>query len=99
MKAFRFHRAARAELRAAAEYYAAINPQLAGGFYETVNQLVRDVRAQPALYRLFDPPARRHFRAPFPYALIYVDRPGEVWILAVMHFKRPPGYWRERLDQ
>jgi hypothetical protein len=43
------------------------------------------------------PPARRHFRLPFPYAVIYIERPDYVWILAVSPFKREPGYWRERL--
>jgi hypothetical protein len=46
---------------------------------------------------MFDPPARRHFGPVFPYAVIYLDRLGEVWVVAVMHFKQRPGYWRERL--
>ena len=46
---------------------------------------------------MFDPPARRHFSAAFPYAVIYVEKPDSVWIVAVMHTKRQPGYWRERL--
>jgi len=66
VKSFRFHRAALAEAAAAAEHYAGINPQLGMRFYDVIDQLVRDVCAQPTLYRVFDPPARRHFRATFP---------------------------------
>lgn len=97
MKPFRLHRTALAEAVAAAEHYAAISPQLGARFYDVLDQLVRDVRTQPTRYRVFDPPARRHFRAPFPYAVVYLDRPDVVWIVAVMHFKQRPGYWKERL--
>ena len=46
---------------------------------------------------MFDPPARRHFGTRFPYAVVYLDLPDRVWIVAVMHFKQRPGYWAERL--
>jgi hypothetical protein len=46
----------------------------------------------------FDPPARRHFSVDFPYAIIYLNQPDRVWIVAVVHMKRKPGYWRGRLD-
>jgi len=97
VKPFRFHPAARAELKAAAEHYAAIIPQLGQRFYDSIDRLVREVRAQPGLCRPFESPAHRHFRAPFPYAVIYLDQPAEIWIVAIMHFKQRPGYWRERL--
>ena len=97
MKPFRFHREALAEAKVSAEHYAAISPELGLRFYDTVDRLVREVCAQPALYRVFDPPARRHFRRPFPHAVIYIDRPDYVWIVAVAPFKMRPGYWKERL--
>jgi toxin ParE1/3/4 len=40
---------------------------------------------------------RRHFSETFPYAVLYVDKTDHVLVLAVAHFKRRPGYWRERL--
>jgi hypothetical protein len=30
-------------------------------------------------------------------AVIFLDNPGYVWIVAVMHVRRRPGYWRARL--
>ena len=97
MKPFRFHRKALEEAKAAAEHYAAIDPQLGLRFYDTIDQLVQEVCAQPTLHRIFDPPARRHFRRPFPVAVIYLDRPDYVWIVAVAPFKMRPGYWKDRL--
>ena len=50
------------------------------------------------LVRIYRPPhARRHFRHPFPYAVVYVVKPDHIWVLAVMHFKQPPSHWLHRL--
>ena len=97
MKPHRFHRKADAEYARAAEYYAAISPQLGGRFYDEIERLIAEIRSQPGLYRVYDTPARRHFSTVFPYAVIYLEDPGTIWILAIMHFKRKPGYWKSRL--
>jgi len=55
------------------------------------------VRQNPERFRLFDAPIRRHFSDVFPYAVLYVDQPDRVLIIAVMHMKRRPGYWKHRL--
>jgi hypothetical protein len=44
------------------------------------------------------PACQRHFRLPFPHALIYVNRSDEIFIIAVSPFKRAPGHWRELLE-
>lgn len=97
MKAFRFHRLARQEILRAAEHYAAIQPDLGRRFYDSVEQLICDVRRRPAAFRLFAPPAHRHFGGRFPYAIVYIDLPDHVWIVAVMHFRQRPDYWVERV--
>ena len=98
MKPYRFHRQADAEFTAAAEHYAAINPALGQRFYITIHELLDEICASPTVHRMILPPARRHFRLPFPYAVVYIDRPDYVWVIAVSPFKREPGYWRERLS-
>lgn len=97
MKPLRFHRAASEELKAAGRHYAAIHPELGGRFYEAIERLLQDIRTQPTLFRMFASPARRHFGSRFPYAVVYVDLPDRVWVVAVMHFKQPPGYWTARI--
>lgn len=62
-----------------------------------MDEVIAEACARPTLRRMFDPTARRHTGPIFPYAVIYLDQPNEVWIVAVMHFKQRPGYWRERL--
>lgn len=97
MKPFRFHRLAEQELLAAARHYTEINPRLGRRFYLSMLDLVQEIRTHPKRFREILPPARRHFRAPFPYAVIYIDLPEEVLILAVSGFKRAPGHWQDRL--
>lgn len=97
MKPLRFHRAAREEIRATVEHYAAIQPELGAQFYDAMEALICEIRAQPTMFRMFDPPARRHFGPRFPFAIVYLDLPERVWVVAVMHFKQRPGYWADRL--
>jgi hypothetical protein len=97
VKPYRFHRQADAEFAEAAAHYAAISPELGQRFYVTITELLDEICTAPTRYRMILPPARRHFRLPFPYAVIYLDRPDYVWIIAVSPFKREPGYWHERL--
>jgi plasmid stabilization system protein ParE len=91
------HPAADEEFAEAVRYYAEIESDLGMRFYREMERLIRDACAHPERFRMFDPPARRRFGAEFPYAVIYVAKPDHVWIVAVMHIKRQPGYWRERL--
>ena len=97
MKRHTFHPEAEKEYTAAASYYFQINPELAGRFYDEIERLIHEARSQPQRFRVFDPPARRHFSTVFPYAILFLDQPDRILIVAVMHMKRRPGYWRERL--
>ena len=95
----RFHADARIDFRNAAAHYAAIRPELGRQFYRHVEGLIAEIEADPTLLRVYRPPhARRHFRRPFPYAVVYVLRTDEVFIVAVMHLKQPPRYWLHRLE-
>jgi plasmid stabilization system protein ParE len=90
------HEEANRELREALDYYLAISPELGVRFYREMERLLLEVCERPLLFRQFDPPARRHFTDKFPYGVIYLVQPEHVWIVAIMHLNRIPGYWRER---
>ncbi len=90
------HEEANREFREALDYYLAISPELGVRFYREMERLIIEVCERPLLFRQFDPPARRHFTDKFPYGVIYVVQPDQVWIVAIMHLSRIPGYWRER---
>ena len=94
---FLLHPEADAELAKAVRYYSEVSSEVGERFYHEMERLFREVCADPERFRKFDSPARRHFSRDFPYAVIYLEKPDHLWIVAVMHMKRRPGYWRERL--
>jgi plasmid stabilization system protein ParE len=91
------HPEADEEFVGAIRYYSEISPELGQRFYREMERLFFEVCADPERFRRFEPPARRHFSRDFPYAVIYIDKPEFVWIVAVMHMNRRPDYWRKRL--
>jgi toxin ParE1/3/4 len=94
---FLLHPEADEEFAGAVRYYAGISPDLGVRFYRDMERLLLEICADPRRFRKFDPPARRHLSRDFPYAIIFLEKPDVVWIIAVMHLKRRPGYWRERI--
>jgi plasmid stabilization system protein ParE len=92
------HPEADEEFAGAVFYYSQISPDLGVRFYREMERLFREICADPKRFRKFDPPARRLFGRDFPYAVIYLEKPDHLWIVAVMHMKRRPGYWRGRLE-
>ena len=85
------------EFAQAVRHYSEIDPELGIRFYREMERLIRDVCTSPGRFFMFDPPVRRHLSAVFPYAVVYVEKPDGVWIVAVKYMGRRPGYWRERL--
>jgi hypothetical protein len=92
-----FHPEAGQEYLQAVEYYAAISPELGERFDMRIQHLVDEVSRDPQRFFRFHPPAQRVLALIFPYSVVYLDQPDRVWIVAVMHTSRRPGYWRNRL--
>jgi hypothetical protein len=93
------HPEADEEFVAAIRHYSEISPELGRRFYREMERLFLEICADPERFRRFDPPARRHFSRDFPYTVVCVETPASVWIVAVMHMKRRPGYWHDRLGR
>jgi hypothetical protein len=92
-----FHPEANQEYLEALEYYAAVGLELGERFDLEIHHLVTAVSRDPQRFFSFNPPARRALSREFPYSLVYVEEPDLVWIVAVMHAKRRPGYWQKRV--
>lgn len=58
----------------------------------SVHKLAKD----PGFPREFDPPYRKVVTDRFPYQIVYRISGDSVWIVAVMHQSRRPGYWKKR---
>lgn len=90
------HPAAEDEFAAQVEYYEREQPGLGGRFYREVIQTFEWIEANPFLPRL-----RRNYRRVnlkvFPFYLAYVVEGDVIWVLAVAHGARKPGFWMERM--
>lgn len=97
MKPHRFHPEADEEYAHAATHYAGISPELGRRFYDEIERLIAEVRAAPHRFRRIDGDVRRHLADDFPYAMLFLNEPDRIWIIAVMPLKRDPDYWKHRL--
>lgn len=91
-----FSSQARADLRAAAAFYAATSPRLTARFGAEVEAAVHRVAESPATWPPVNARLRRCLLDRFPYSLVYRTDSDPVRVIAVMHHRQRPGYWRGR---
>lgn len=97
MKPFRFHPEALREADEAAKYYEERQKCLGGRFVEALSVTINCIIRTPKLYgKLYDE-IRKCRLLRFPYGVIYRDKADFIEIIAVMHLKRKPGYWKSRV--
>ncbi|MBL9194254.1 MAG: type II toxin-antitoxin system RelE/ParE family toxin [Opitutaceae bacterium] len=97
MKSRVFHPEADEEYAEAARHYAKISPELGNRFYEEIERVLDEVCKAPHRFRSIDGEIQRYLADDFPYAVLYLNEPDHVWIVAVMPLKRDPDYWKHRL--
>ncbi|HAM73795.1 MAG TPA: plasmid stabilization protein [Verrucomicrobiales bacterium] len=97
MKRAVFHPEASREYLDAIEYHAAIRVELGERFDSEIQRLVDEISRDPQRFLRIHPPVQRALSPEFPYSVVYLDQPDRVWIVAVMHAKRRPGYWKKRV--
>src|ERR1043166_3908728 len=100
-KAVKLHPEARAELCESVEYYRErAGERWATRFKTRVREGLRAIAAKPERNAPVPdlPGAQRLRLKQFPFSLIYVNRSDHVWVVAVAHGRRKPGYWRERVS-
>lgn len=89
---------AKAELQEAVDFYEDRRAGLGEEFAAEVRSTVGRILLNPTAWSKLSENARRCRLRRFPYGLIYQIRRDQILILAVMHFRRSPGYWRSRLN-
>ncbi len=87
---------ARDELHRAHDWYRARNQEAAEKFLSALDDAVELVVEAPERWMELEPGIRRVLLRGFPYALVYAVQTEHVVVLAVMHGRRRPGYWRSR---
>lgn len=88
------HPEALAEYGEAVAFYEERAPGLGRELFEEVQRVLGVIAENPALGSPFDGPYRRAYCRRFPFAVIYREDDDIVWVQAVMHLRRRPGYWK-----
>lgn len=98
MKSITLHPAARAEALAVAEYYDTCCPGLGREFTDSIERALAGISARPQSFGVYESTgARRCVRQRFPYSIFFLEREEGVWVLAIAHAARKPGYWEDRI--
>ena len=94
---FDFHPEARLEYREAATFYESRRPGLGAGFSMEVEAAIGRILEAPRRWREIEQDVHSCRTRTFPYAILYSVEHDLVLIVAVMHLRRKPGYWRGRV--
>ncbi len=97
MKQAILHREARAEFEAAIVFYESRAQGLGLDSETKVEQAVRAVCEGPRVW----PPHglsgfRKYFVERFPFIVFYLELADFIWVAAIAHASRRPGYWKHR---
>ena len=90
------------ELAEAASWYETRQPGLAIRFLQEIDQTGLAIQSRPLSFLQLADTAkelqiRRALLPRYPYALVFLELPTEILVLAVAHAKRRPDYWLNRL--
>ena len=97
MKSVTFDSEAEAEFRAAALYYESQRAGLGDDFVAEVEQAVQRIAQTPQAFPLHGSSGlRKCLLLRFPYTIYFLELADRIWIAAVAHQRRRPGYWSHR---
>jgi plasmid stabilization system protein ParE len=91
-----FHPEAAQEYVEALLWYGERGVQLREAFEQEVARALRLIVASPERWPRYGSRHRRLLVRRFPYMLVYLREGSRLWIVAVAHGHRRPGYWRRR---
>ena len=95
--------AAEKELIAADAWYEDQRPGLGGEFrlaiHDAMERLADRPAAAPIVKTVPDSLGARNVHVKrFPYAVVFIGHDATLWVVAVAHQHRRPGYWRQRIE-
>jgi plasmid stabilization system protein ParE len=96
MIGYRFLLPAEEEMTEASLFYEAASFGLGNDFLDDVQRVIDRVREHPHIGHAVHHNLRRVLLHHFPFSLIYSVEADEILVIAVAHYGRRPGYWRNR---
>jgi hypothetical protein len=96
VKRIDFHPAAREEARDAAARYEGLRAGLGRDFRADLRAALARIRKNPQLYSAEAGSIRLCPLHRFPYSVFYEELTDRIWVAAIGHHSRRPGYWARR---
>lgn len=93
---FSFHPEAESEFHEAINYYEDCESDLGYDFSIEVLATIQNIVNYPTAWPVIEEDIRRCLVNRFPYVVVYSIEEGAIFILAVMHLRRHPDYWKNR---
>jgi len=94
---FSFHPDAELEFTEAIDYYEDKEIGFGSDFAVEVYSAIERITARPKAWPIIEEDIRRSLVRRFPYGILYSEGKEEIFIVAVMHLHRDPGYWKHRI--
>ncbi len=92
-----FHHEADEEFQSPIEVYQSESLELGVRFYREVFRTLAHIESHPKAWPRLRGGVRKCLVRDFLYKLLYTIEPERIFVVAVMHARRRPGYWAERI--
>jgi len=92
-----FHQAAKEELLSARDYYDDLVLGLGKSFILEIEKTINIINRSPLAYPVTKQNIRKAVIMKFPYSILYIIEGDKIYLLAIMHQKRKPLYWKNRI--
>lgn len=96
MLKLKFHPGVSSEIKASYLWYQEQAEGLGDAFIEELENSYQAIIEFPQIWPLFQKGFRRFQLARFPFSVIYKENNNTIYIVAIMHNSRKPGYWLRR---
>ena len=93
-----FHPEASEEKLESARFYETRVEGLGADFLDAVQQATDRILQSPKAAPIERADIRRRLVGGFPFSILYHAGDDEIFVVALMHQHRRPGYWRKRLE-
>ena len=91
-----FHPSATAELGASADWYASRSPAAARGFVIGVDAAIKKIDRDPSRFQHIDGRHQVCGVDRYPFQIVFRNDGSRIFVVAIAHAKRRPGYWLRR---
>jgi toxin ParE1/3/4 len=103
LKPLRFAPSVEVEIETAGDYYDDQSPGLGSEFLDAIEEALLRLVEQPQAHGfVLDTAPEERLRQVvlrrFPYRVVFQEREEDLLVLACMHARREPGYWRSRSE-